>query len=226
MKTTNPLAKLLRKSPFKSLQEHMRVVAKCMDEFMPLFEALFEKDQNRVKEIAEKIDKIESEADEIKNGLRLNLPKTLFLPVARRDLLVLISEQDSIADSVENIAGILIVREMKVPEAMRALLMELIQATIDTFNQALKVIEELDALLEVGFRGKYSSIVTDMVVDLKQTEEITDDLAKELNRILFSMEDQLKPVSVILWYKLIKEIGEVANHSENVGDRILPFLSR
>jgi predicted phosphate transport protein (TIGR00153 family) len=226
MKTTNPLARLLRQSPFKPLQEHMRVVAKCMDEFMPLFEALFEKDQRRVKEIAEKIDKIESEADEIKNGLRLNLPKTLFLPVARRDLLVLISEQDSIADAVENIAGILIVREMKVPEAMRDLLMELIQATIDTFNKALKVIEELDELLEVGFRGKYSSIVTDMVVDLKQTEEITDDLAKDLNRILFSLEDQLKPVSVIFWYKLIKEIGEVANHSENVGDRILPFLSR
>jgi predicted phosphate transport protein (TIGR00153 family) len=226
MKTTNPLARLLRQSPFKPLQEHMRVVAKCMDEFMPLFEALFEKDQRRVKEIAEKIDKIESEADEIKNGLRLNLPKTLFLPVARRDLLVLISEQDSIADAVENIAGILIVREMKVPEAMRDLLMELIQATIDTFNKALKVIEELDELLEVGFRGKYSSIVTDMVVDLKQTEEITDDLAKELNRVLFSMEDQLKPVSVIFWYKLIKEIGEVANHSENVGDRILLFLAR
>ena len=226
MKTTNPLARLLRKSPFKPLQEHMRVVAKCMDEFMPLFEALFKKDQNRVKEIAEKIDKIESEADEIKNGMRLNLPKTLFLPVARRDLLVLISEQDSIADSVENIAGILIAREMEVPEAMRDLLMELIQATIDTFNKALKVIEELDELVEVGFRGKYSSIVTDMVVDLKQTEELTDDLAKELNRLLFSMEDQLKPVSVILWYKLIKEIGEVANHSENVGDRILLFLAR
>ncbi len=226
MKTTNPLVKLLRKSPFKPLQKHMRVVAKCMDEFMPLFDALFKKDQNRVKEIAEKIDKIESEADEIKNGLRLNLPKTLFLPVARRDLLVLISEQDSIADSVENIAGILIAREMEVPEAMRDLLMELIQATIDTFNKALKVIEELDELVEVGFRGKYSSIVTDMVVDLKQTEELTDDLAKELNRILFSMEDQLQPVSVILWYKLIKEIGEVANHSENVGDRILPFLAR
>ena len=226
MKTTNPLARLLRQSPFKPLQEHMRVVAKCMAEFMPLFEALFERDQNRVKEIAEKIDKIESEADAIKNGLRLNLPKTIFLPVARPDLLVLISEQDSIADSVENIAGILTVREMEVPEAMRALLMELIQATIDTFNKALKVIEELDELLEVGFRGKYSSIVTDMVVDLKQTEEITDDLAKELDRILFSLEDQLKPVSVILWYKLIKEIGEVANHSENVGDRILSFLAQ
>ena len=226
MKTTNPLARLLRQSPFKPLQEHMRVVAKCMAEFMPLFEALFERDQNRVKEIAEKIDKIESEADAIKNGLRLNLPKTIFLPVARPDLLVLISEQDSIADSVENIAGILTVREMEVPEAMRALLMELIQATIDTFNKALKVIEELDELLEVGFRGKYSSIVTDMVVDLKQTEEITDDLAKELDRILFSLEDQLKPVSVMFWYKLIKEIGEVANHSENVGDRILSFLAQ
>jgi predicted phosphate transport protein (TIGR00153 family) len=197
-----------------------------MDEFKPLFDALFKKDQNRVKEIAEKIDEIESEADEIKNGLRLSLPKSIFLPVARRDILVLISEQDSIADSVENIAGILTAREMEVPEAIRDLLEELIQGTIDTYNKALKVIEELDALLEVGFGGKYSSVVTDMVVDLKQTEETTDDLAKELNRALFSIEDQLKPVAVIFWYKIIKEIGEVANHSENVGDRILLFLAR
>ena len=226
MKTTNPLVKLLRQSPFKPVQEHMRVVAKCMDEFKPMFDALFKKDQNRVKEIAEKIDKIESEADEIKNSLRLTLPKSIFLPVARRDLLVLISEQDSIADSVENIAGILIAREMEVPEAIRDLLWELIQGTIDTYNKALKVIEELDALLGVGFGSKYSSFITDMVVDLKQTEEITDDVAKALNRVLFSIEDQLKSVAVIFWYKLIKEIGEVANHSENVGDRIFLFLAK
>jgi len=92
LKTTNPLVKLLLQSPFKPVQEHMRVVAKCVDEFKPMFDALFKKDQNRVKEIAEKIDKIESEADEIKNSLRLTRPKSIFLPVARRDLLVLISE--------------------------------------------------------------------------------------------------------------------------------------
>ena len=83
MKTTTPLYKLFRKSPFKAVQEHMRVVAKCMDEFKLLFDALFKKDQNGVKEIAEKIDKIESEADEIKNSFRLNMPKSIFLPVAR-----------------------------------------------------------------------------------------------------------------------------------------------
>jgi predicted phosphate transport protein (TIGR00153 family) len=226
MKTTTPLDKLFRKSPFKAVQEHMRVVAKCMDEFKLLFDALFKKDQNRVKEIAEKIDKIESEADEIKNSFRLHMPKSIFLPVDRRDLLVLISDQDSIADTVENIAGILTAREMEVPEAIRDLLWELIQGTIDTYNKALKVIEELVALQEGGFGNKYSSIVIDMIIDLKQTEEVTDDVAKELNRILFSIEDQLKPVAVIVWYKLIKEIGEVANHSENVGDRILLFLAR
>ncbi len=226
MKTTTPLDKLIRKSPFKAVQEHMRVVAKCMDEFKPLLDALFQKDQNRVKEIAEKIDKIESEADEIKNSFRLHMPKSIFLPVDRRDLLVLISDQDSIADTVENIANILTVREMEVPEAIHDLLLELIQGTIDTYNKALKVIEELIALQESGFGSKYSAVVIDMIVDLKQTEEITDGLAKELNQILFSIEDQLKPVTVIFWYNLIKEIGEVANHSENVGDRILLFLAR
>ena len=83
MKTTTPLFKLFRQSPFKPVQEHMRVVAKCMDEFKPLFDALFKNYQNRVKEIAEKIDNIESEADEIKNSLRLTLPKSIFLPVAQ-----------------------------------------------------------------------------------------------------------------------------------------------
>ena len=226
MKTTSPLFKLLRRSPFKPVQEHMRVVAKCVAEFMPLFEALLAKDQNRVNEIADKIDRIESEADTIKNELRLTLPKSIFLPVARTDLLGLISEQDSIADTVENIAGILSTREMEVPEAIRDLLVEFLQRTLDTYDKALKVIEELDDLLEVGFGGRYSSVVTEMVADLKQTEEITDDLAKKLNRALFSIEKQLTPVCVMHWYKLVEEIGEVANHSENVGDRILLFLAQ
>lgn len=226
MKTTSPLFKLLRRSPFKPVQEHMRVVAKCVAEFMPLFEALLAKDQNRVNEIAEKINRIESEADTIKNELRLTLPKSIFLPVARMDLLGLISEQDSIADTVENIAGILSTREMEVPEAIRDLLVEFLQRTLDTYDKALKVIEELDDLLEVGFGGRYSSVVIEMVTDLKQTEEITDDLAKKLNRALFSIEKQLTPVCVMHWYKLVEEIGEVANHSENVGDRILLFLAQ
>ena len=226
MKTTSPLFKLLRRSPFKPVQEHMRVVAKCVAEFMPLFEALLAKDQNRVNEIAEKIDRIESEADTIKNELRLTLPRSIFLPVARMDLLDLISEQDSIADTVENIAGILSTREMEVPDAIRDLLVEFLQRTIDTYDKALLVTEELDGLLEVGFGGRYSSVVTKMVIDLKQTEEITDDLAKQLVRAIFSIEKQLPPVCAMHWYKLIEEIGEVANHSENVGDRISLFLAQ
>lgn len=226
MKTTSPFFKLLRQSPFKPVQEHMRVVAKCVAEFMPLFDALIAKDQHRVNEIAEKIDKIESEADTIKNELRLTLPKSIFLPVARLDLLGLISEQDSIADTVENISLILSTREMEVPEAIRELLVELIQRTLDTYERALKVIEELDELLEVGFGGSYSSVVTQMVAELKRTEEQTDHLVKKINRVLFSIEKKLTPVCIMHWYKLIEEIGEVANHSENVGDRVLLFLAK
>ena len=56
--------------------------------------------------------------------------------------------------------------------------------------------------------------------------EIGDELLIEINRALFSIEDQLKPVSLMLWYHLIELIGEISNKAENVGDRLMLFLSK
>ena len=42
MKTTNPMAALFGKSPFKPVQAHMRVVMECVSEVPALFQALVE----------------------------------------------------------------------------------------------------------------------------------------------------------------------------------------
>ena len=46
MATTNPLANLFGRNPFKALQEHMRAVRQCVDEVPGLFEALAAKASN------------------------------------------------------------------------------------------------------------------------------------------------------------------------------------
>jgi uncharacterized protein Yka (UPF0111/DUF47 family) len=51
-------------------------------------------------------------------------------------------------------------------------------------------------------------------------------LIGDLNRALFSIEDQLKPVAVMFWYKLIDLIGEISNQAENMGDRLMLFIAR
>jgi hypothetical protein len=88
------------------------------------------------------------------------------------------------------------------------------------------MIEQLDELLALGFGGKQSDLVSEMITDVKRSEHNIDDLIRDLNRTLFSIEDQLSPVSVMFWYKLIDLIGEISNQAENMGDRLMLFIAR
>ena len=102
---TSPLSGLLRGSPFKPLQQHMRIVFSCVCQIPPLFEALYSRDNIQLAIYAEEIIKLESEADKIKSTYRRSMPKTLFLAVDRKDLLGLISDQEKIAGAIEEIAN-------------------------------------------------------------------------------------------------------------------------
>ncbi len=226
MKTTSTFSSLLRQSPFRQVQEHMRIVSQCIAEIPPLFDALIKKDREQVQTVSDRIGELESQADDLKNEFRLGMPKPLLLAVDRRDLLELIHEQDSIADVTEKICGILTVYEMEVPEAIKTLLLELIQQTMDISSKAVEIVEQLDELLAVGFIGKQSNIVTEKVATLKRSEHNIDKLLKKINYALFSIEDQMKPVAVMLWYNVIEMIGEISNKAENVGDRLMLFLSK
>ncbi len=226
MKTTSAFAGLMRQSPFKPVQEHMRIVSRCVAEMQPLFDAMIKKDREQVNSLADKIGELESKADQIKNELRFHMPKRLLLAVARRDLLSLIQQQDSIADTVEKIGQIVTQRDMEVPGAIKELLLDLIRHTSDICSQAAAMIEQLDELLAVGFGGKQSVLVSDMITNLKASEHNIDFVIKDLNRALFSVEDRLNPVSVMFWYKLIELIGEISNQAENMGDRLTLFIAR
>ena len=226
MKTTSPFASLMRHSPFKPIQEHMRVVSRCVAEMQPLFDAIIEKDREQVNALAVKIGELESEADQIKDEFRLLMPKRVLMAVARRDLLALIQQQDMIADTVEKIGHIVSQRDMEVPAAIKELLLKLVRHTTDICSQAAAMIEQLDELLALGFGGKQSDLVSEMITNVKRSEHNIDFLIRDLNRALFSIEDQLKPVAVIFWYKLIDLIGEISNQAENMGDRLMLFIAR
>jgi predicted phosphate transport protein (TIGR00153 family) len=220
------LANLLGHSPFKAMQEHMRVAVQCADEVPALFRALCDGNQAEVEKVQVRIFELEEQADKIKNELRAHLPKSLFMPVDRRDLLDILNMQDSIADTAQDIAGILVERPMTVPKEMQPKLLELVDTCIEACHQSHKVIEELDELLEMGFGGRERTTVLEMVDELNLIEDKTDELGMELARLLFAHEDEMKPVSVMFWYQIIEWIGDLADYSEKVGDRLRLLIAR
>jgi predicted phosphate transport protein (TIGR00153 family) len=215
-----PFLDLFARSPFKPLQQHMRTVLACAREVEPLFEALCAGDADRVQALQRTIDDLESEADALKNEMRAHLPRRLMLPVDRRDLLEVLDVQDSIADTAQDIAGMLTERDMTPPQSMRRPLMDLVHAVIRTCEQAGTVMEELDELVETGFRGREASRVEQMIDTLGTLESETDRLGAALVRELFRLEGEMSPVSVLLWYQLTHWIGDLADYSEKCGNRL------
>ncbi len=214
MRSTNPIASLLGHSPFKPMQEHMRITKDCAAELPALFDALIEGNQERLLEQKDKIFTLEQEADNLKNDLRAHLPKSLFMPVDRRDLLELLDMQDNIANTAQDIAGLMMQRDMTVPEKIKDPLTAMVQRCVETVNQAAAVIETLDELIEIGFRGKEAVHVEEMVATLSDTEDETDQMGIALTRSLFSLEDEMNPVSVMFWYQMLQWIGNLADDAE------------
>ena len=219
-------ASLFGRSPFKPMQEHIGIVVECASQVPPLFEALCAGDQEKVVAAKDRIFELEEQADNIKNQLRAHLPKSLLLPVDRRDLLEVLDLQDSIADSAQDIAGLLIERPMEVPEELKEPLLALVRRCVDACNQSAEIINELDELVATGFRGRETERVSLMVDELNNIENETDDMGMELTRRLFALEDQMKPVSVMFWYQLIQWIGDLADFAEKVGNRLRLLMAR
>ena len=112
----NVLANVFGSSPVKPLEQHMDIAFRCAKKLRPFFEAVIAKDYGRMAEVRGQIEALENEADNLKKSIRLNMPKSLFMPVPREDLLELLLVQDKIANRTRDVSGIIMGRKMVIPD--------------------------------------------------------------------------------------------------------------
>jgi len=213
-------------SPVDPMQQHMAKVYACASELVPLFNAVINEDWETVKKLQQKISNLEQEADVLKKQLRMNLPKGLFMPMSRQDLLEVLLTQDKIANKTKDIAGIILGRHMVLPEVVHEDYIRFVQRCVDACKQAKKAINELDELVETGFSGQEIKIVSDMLTKLDEIESDTDYLQSGIRSQIFAIEKDLPPVDVMFLYKIIEITGEVADSSQRVGSRLQLMLAR
>jgi len=226
MRKKPQIATMFGKSPFKSLQAHMGIVKECVSEVPLLFDALIAGEQQALTAQQDNIFAKEEEADILVDELRIHLPRSLFMAVDRRDLLDLLKLQDNIADTAQDIAGLMMERDMSVPQEMVEPLKALVQRCVDACNHAATIVERIDELIETGFRGREASDVETMVEQLCDIEDETDQMGRDLVQLLFSIEDNMNPISVMFWYQMIQWIGNLGDHAEDVGNQMRLLIAK
>jgi uncharacterized protein len=213
-------------SPVSPLQKHMSKVYTCASELIPLFNAVINEEWEEVVKSQQYISTLEQEADVLKKELRLNLPKGLFMPVSRQDLLEVLLMQDRIANKAKDIAGTIVGRHMTLPEVIHEDYIRFVTRCVAACKQARKAINELDELVETGFSGQEIQIVTDMITKLDEIESDTDNLQSAIRSKIFEIENDLPPIEMMFLYKIIEGTGEVADKSQGVGSRLQLMLAR
>ncbi len=223
---SNYLYRMFGSSPVRPLQQHMAKALDCVAQLVPFFEAVIAADEEGMRRIQEKIVALEHEADVLKKELRLHLPKGVFLPVSRRDLLDLLTVQDELANKAKDIAGLMLGRRMTIPEPLASRFLEYVRRSVDASLQARKAIDEFDELLETGFRGNEVRLVKKLIKTLNKIENDTDVLQVALRAALFEIEKDLYPVDVMFLYKIIEWVGDVADLAQRVGSRLQLMLAK
>lgn len=213
-------------SPIRPIEQHMRKVHQCAKQLYPFFEAILKNDWTTADKIKEKILTFEKEADLIKRDLRLHLPAGLFLPVSRTDLLELLSAQDAIANKAEDIAILITSRKMTIPESLVPVFMPFLNRCLDASKQACTAINELDELLETGFRGSEVKIVEKMILKLYEIEHDSDARLSDVRHRIFEVEKDLSAIDAIFLYKLVQWIDDLADYAQHVGILLQILIAR
>ena len=216
---------MFAKSPFKPLVSHIEKVNECVNQIKPLFDAFLSSDYEKVESIAKQISKVEYKADKIKDDIRHHLPQSIFLPVDKRDFMHLLSAQDDIADAVEDLAVLMRIKNINIPDALSQPLMELVDYVVALANDACGMIRELEDLLEASFGGAEAEKVEKMASDLGVAEYEADKMQFLLAQKLFSLRD-ISAADLFLLNELIKKLGGVADQSEKIGKTLRVFISR
>ncbi|MBO7962699.1 TIGR00153 family protein [Pseudomonas aeruginosa] len=223
---TNPFISLFGRSPIGPMQQHIAKAHECTAGLLPFFRAVIAEDWAQVEQVQQDMVRLEQEADRLKKNVRMHLPKSLFLPVPRSDLLELLSVQDKVANRAKDIVGLMLGRRMRIPLPLQGQMLAYVQRSVDASAQALRVVNELNELLETGFGGRETSLVESMVEELEAIENDTDRIQVEVRRELFRLESELPPVDVMFLYQIIEWIGDVADRAQRVGNRLEQLLAR
>lgn len=224
MALKSTIAQMFARSPIRPIQKHMAKAYECVATLNDFITAAVTQDWQQAENAQQKIVDLEHQADQLKMDVRLNLPKSIFLPVPRSDLLELLSMQEQIANRAKDIAGLMLGRKMLIPETIKTTFVEFVGQVVSVCAQADKAIHELDELLEAGFKGREVSFVESLVEKLDRLENESDASEITLRRELFAIEKELNPIEVMFLYKIINYIGALADYAEKVGARLQVLL--
>tara|TARA_B100001113_G_scaffold126060_1_gene102930 strand:- start:86 stop:763 length:678 start_codon:yes stop_codon:yes gene_type:complete len=217
---------IIKKSPFGPIKAHMEVSLNSTKELINFLESAIDSDWDKAGKSRQIISDLENEADSLKAETRSLLTKSLFLAVPREDILDLIRLADDIPNTVKDISGLMIGRQMEIPSEISQSFLSFAREASEIAVAAGEAVDYIDELFQFSFGGNAATKMEGLIDKLDILENKNDQSEINLRSELFAIEADLSPVNVMFLYNIINKIGELSDRAEQVGHRISLIASR
>lgn len=219
------LSNLFGQSPFEHIVVHARKIHECVNLLRPIAEAILAGNMGLLAELQDRMSRTEYEADRIKDEIRQSMPRQLFLPVARDDVLTFVRQLDCMGDDAENFSVVATFRRLNIPEDVRPDFSALVEKTIQTSEGILAMAEELAQLQKEDFEGSKADRVVEKIKEVCKLEWESDKQSRVFARHYFSLPTA-DPMDAIILDKLCRHLTGIADHAENVGKSLRLMILR
>jgi len=218
------IRELFGKSPFGPLVEHTKKVHECVKLMRPLLEACVREDWEEIHRLQDEVSRLEYEADLVKHEIRQHIPRRYFMPVSRSDLEDFLHCQDQIADAAQDFAVVLLIRHTKIMPELVEEFRAFVDQVLNVSETLTRAASELEALAETSFGGAEAKAVLEMITGLGEGEWKADRMQRKLCQHIYRLEDQLDPITIIFYEKMLQSLSGIANAAENTGDMLRTMI--
>ena len=219
------IGKLFGRSPFSQIQLHMDHVSRCIEKMKIAIDAMSNGRFEELDDLAYEVSRLEHHADEVKNDIRNQLLRRFFMPIDRSDVLDILSLQDELADTAEDICKVITLKELPFPEGVRELFVEFFELNIKAFDVVASIISQLDELIESGFGGAEAEKIRTMAHDVAVAEHQADVVQVNLLKKIYENDSEMSIGQFHLWMRVTRILSRLSNDSENLANKVLKTLS-
>lgn len=219
------IGKLFGRSPFGQIQTHMEHVVKCVEKMIEAVNLMSQGEFEKLDEMAYEVSRLEHHADQLKSDIRNQLLRRFFMPIQPSEVLEILSLQDSLADTAEDVCKVMTLKKLPFPDGMREDFDEFVRLNHKAFQGVATIMTELDELIESGFGGAEGERIRSMAHEVAVAEHQADVVQLKLLKTLYANDAEMSVGQFHLWMRLTRVLSGISNVSENLANRVLKTLS-
>ena len=211
-----------KKSPVELLREHAQTTKKASEFILPTLEAFLSENTEVLSTISKRVDQLERNADDLKVQIRESYSKLKFVYFDRVDVLTILQQEDAVIDAIDDFAKYVMLNTLEKPldEELANLLFQLAGEASQAIDVMFKSVEGLILVVESSFSPKSLQDEEKEVLEVEDLEASTDKTSIEIGKRLFSMKNSIHPVDLFFLEKVVRLLARIADHAENVVERI------